>query len=167
MRVMSAARELNDLQRAAQIHVEAAFLRFAVERGGAMQHRVRGRDQQVVLLVIEPEARRGQIAAENAYACREMFVKNGKVEVQLQRAPQAALRLLDVFRANQHIERFAMLFEKPRRQIGSDVSGCAGEKYSHVAQAPLGSICDGPSAASGRRNSRRGALSSACPSISG
>src|SRR2546427_1722854 len=103
MRVMSAARELNDLQRAAQIYVEAAFFGLSIERGRAMQHRVRRRDQQVVLLVTEPEARRGQIAAENAYTCREMFVKNGKAEMQLQRAPQAALRLLAVFRANQQI----------------------------------------------------------------
>jgi hypothetical protein len=43
-----------------------------------------------------------------------------------------------------------MLFEKSCCQVRSDVTGCAGEKDSHVAQVPLASMCDEPSVASGK-----------------
>ena len=43
--VLARQAELDDLQRAAQVHVEAALLRLAVERGGAVDDRIGGRGQ--------------------------------------------------------------------------------------------------------------------------
>ena len=43
--VARAHRQLNHFERAAQIHVEAAFLRFAIQRCGAMNHGIGGADQ--------------------------------------------------------------------------------------------------------------------------
>src|SRR5437660_12211747 len=96
------------------MYLAAASFRLAVEIHREMQYRIRRSDQQFVLVVIEPEAWRGQIAAENVYARREVFAKSRKVAVQLQRMPQPALRFLDILCANQQIQRFAMVFEKPR-----------------------------------------------------
>ena len=42
--------ELDDFERAAQVHVQAAFFGFAVQRRGAMNDGIRGVDQAVVVV---------------------------------------------------------------------------------------------------------------------
>ena len=86
--------------------------------------------------------------------------------MQLQGMPQSPLGFAIVGGSNQKIQRFAVLFEKPRRQIRSDIAGRAGEKDGHVAQELVESR-GGTASLSGKWNSRRGALSTAWPSISG
>ena len=53
VRILRAARELRDFQSAAQIHVEAAFFGFAIERSRAMNHRL-GRADQVRVVSSRP-----------------------------------------------------------------------------------------------------------------
>ena len=58
--------ELNHFQRAAKVHVQAAFFRFAIERCGAMNHGIRGAHQpRDNRLRLRPKCGIGEIAAEN------------------------------------------------------------------------------------------------------
>ena len=66
--ILRAARQLRHFQRAAQIHVQAAFLRFAIERRGAMNHRIGGAHQARIFGGIQTETRIGEIAAKNGDA---------------------------------------------------------------------------------------------------
>ena len=50
--------QLNHFERAAQIHVEAALLGFAIERGGAMNHRIGRAHESRVVVVGQPETAR-------------------------------------------------------------------------------------------------------------
>jgi hypothetical protein len=42
--------ELDYLKRAAQVHIQAALLRFPVQRRGAMNNRVSGVDQSIIII---------------------------------------------------------------------------------------------------------------------
>ena len=167
--VLRAPRQLSHFQRAAQIYVQAAFLRLAIERGRAMQHRIGRRGQKLILAVRQTEMRSREVAAENPDAARrEMLAKRGKIEMQLQGMPQSPLGFAHRRRAHQQIQRFAVLFEKPRREVRADIAGRAGQKDGHVARASYAGVqglalrrCPA------KWNSRRGALSTAWPSISG
>ena len=97
-----------------------------------MQHRIRGSSQPFVLFVIKSKPVRSEIAAKNVHACREVLPKSGEIEVQLQRAPQAPLRILLIFCANQKVQRFPVIFDETRRKVGPDVTRCASEKDRHV-----------------------------------
>ena len=98
---------------------------------------------------------------------REMLAKRGKIEMQLQRLPQSPLGFAMVGGAHQKIQRFAVPFEKPRRQVGADIAGRAGQEDGHVAQVLVASSGVALRRCSGKWNSRRCALSTAWPSISG
>lgn len=100
-----------------------------------MQYRIGRRGQQFILVVGESEARSRKIAAEYPDPGREMFAKGGKIKMQLQGMPQPALRFVVICGSNEKVQRFAVLFEKPRRQIRSNIAGRACEKDGHVAQA--------------------------------
>ena len=69
VRLLRAARKLHDFERAAQIYVQAALFRLAIQRRRAMQHRVgRCSTSALVLVAVQAEMRLGQIAAKNADA---------------------------------------------------------------------------------------------------
>src|SRR5271168_1404286 len=62
--ILRAAGQLDYLQAAAEIDVEALLFGFAVQRGGAMNQRAGGVDQRVIVVVGEPEAIGGEFAAK-------------------------------------------------------------------------------------------------------
>ena len=53
--VVRAPGQLHDLERAAEIDVQAAFFGFAVQRGGAVDHGVRGMNQAIVIVAVQAE----------------------------------------------------------------------------------------------------------------
>ena len=75
VRVLRAASQLRDFERAAQIDVEAAFFGFAVERCGAVNHRLGRADQARVFGGVQPETRIGEVAAKNGDARFERVLK--------------------------------------------------------------------------------------------
>ncbi len=86
--------------------------------------------------VRQPEARSRKIAAENAdRAAERCSRKAGKSKCNCSECHNRRCGFAIVGGANQKIQRFAVPFEKPRRQIGSDIAGRAGEEDGHVAQA--------------------------------
>ena len=134
MRLIRAPRQLHHFKRAAQVHVQAALLRFAVERRGAVQDGVGGSGQRTILVRVQPEMRRCEIAAKNSYARVENFAELRKIEMQLQRLPQSPLGLSRVRSPHEQVQRFAVLPGKPRGEIGSDIAGRTGQEDGHIAR---------------------------------
>ena len=62
-----------------------------------------------------------------------MLVKAGKVEVQLQGAPQALFRVTRVLGAHQQVKFVAMPFQQPGGHVRADIAGRARQEYCHVA----------------------------------
>ncbi len=91
--VLRAAGQLRDFQRAAQIHVEAAFFGFAIERRGAVNHRLGRSHQARVFGGVQAEARIGEIAAKNGNARFERILKLRKIQMQLQGVPEPLVAL--------------------------------------------------------------------------
>ena len=147
-----APRKLDHLERPAQIHVEAAFLRFAIERSRAMNHRIGGAHQRAIFVIAKPESRIRQIAEENPDAAVRHLFELWHAHVQLQRVPQPLPRFDRVARAHQHVQRFAGFGEQVRRDVGTDVSGAPGQEDSH-------GVCDFRTALpASRRAPARGTL---------
>ena len=70
--------ELDHFERPAKVHIQAAFLRFAIERGGAMDHGIGGADERAVIVLGQAEAGIGQIAQKNADAgVEKLFESRG------------------------------------------------------------------------------------------
>src|SRR5438445_26658 len=56
--IMRLLRQQEYLQRAAQVYIQAAFLRFAIQRRRAMQHRIGGMNQPVIVIARQSQLRR-------------------------------------------------------------------------------------------------------------
>src|SRR4029077_3924729 len=93
--------ELHNLERAAKVDVEAAFLGFAVERRGAVNYRIGGVNEARVVITGKSEARGGEITQENMDARIDMGFKLRGIHVQLKRAPQAAPSFPQIARTHQ------------------------------------------------------------------
>src|SRR5229473_3706920 len=65
MCVVRAASELRDFESAAQIHIQATFFGFAVERSRAMNHRLGRPDQACVIGRIQPKTWLSEISTKN------------------------------------------------------------------------------------------------------
>src|SRR5438067_13047935 len=65
---MGPTRKLNHFEGAAQVHIQALLLRFAVQRSRAMNQRIGRIHQRAIFLTGQTEFFRGQIPAENAHA---------------------------------------------------------------------------------------------------
>src|SRR5437870_7974133 len=113
----------HNFQRAAQVGVEAALLRSAIQRGRAMEDRVRVVNQTSIVLIGKAKLRGCQIAAKDIDARAQTIFELWEIEMQLQGAPQAHLGLMGVFRADQDIQRIAISLQQVRGHMGADVSG--------------------------------------------
>ena len=82
--ILRAAGQLDYFQAAAEIDVEALLFGFAVQRGGAMNQRVGGVDQRVIVVVGEPETVGRELAAKYSDAGVEIVEKFGEGEMELQ-----------------------------------------------------------------------------------
>ena len=125
--------QLDHFQGAAQVDVEAAFLRLTIERSGAVDDRVGGVDQTAIVVVGQAELRVGQVAQENGDARVEEAVEAGEVQVKLQGAPEAKLRLTPVLGAHKQVERIGVTLQQARHDVAADVAGGAGQEDGHVA----------------------------------
>src|SRR5579863_1091972 len=123
--------KLNHLKRAAQIDVQTAFLGFAIERGRAMNHRVRRLNQPRVLVVSHSEFRARDIAKENADARLKEALELVEVHVQLEGAPQPLPRFLKVARAHKKIERIGMIREQICGNVGADIARRTRQEDRH------------------------------------
>src|SRR5271163_4364064 len=90
--VAGALGELDDFERAAKIHVEAAFFGFAIQGCGAVDYGVCGADELRVIVVGEAEMRVGEITAKNSDARVQEYIEAGEIQMQLESAPQTFLR---------------------------------------------------------------------------
>ena len=131
--VVRAHGQLYNLQRAAQIHVQTALLRLAIQRSRAVNHRVGGVHQAIVVILRQPELRRGQIAAKNSHPRLQVFIEAREVQVQLQRLPQTHLGFVSIARPDQQVQRSAVPFQQIGGDMRADVSGRTGQEYRHVA----------------------------------
>ena len=86
--------ELNHFERASQIYIETAFLRFAVERGRAVNHGIGRANKQAVIVLAKSKARIGEVAEKNADARIQVRLKPREIHMQLQGSPQAGARLV-------------------------------------------------------------------------
>src|SRR5207249_11182366 len=60
--VLSAARELNDFERASQVDIQALLLRFAIQRCGAVDQGIRGVNEGMVFVIGKAKTLAGQVA---------------------------------------------------------------------------------------------------------
>ncbi len=72
-----------DFERASQIHVEAALLRLAIERSGAMNNRIGGVDQAIEIVSAQAETWKSNVAHEDSHLRLQVLVKERKVQMQL------------------------------------------------------------------------------------
>ncbi len=132
-----------------------------------MDHRIRGVNQAIVIVVGEAKVRRSQVAAKNSHPGLEVFVESRELQMQLQRLPQPARRFLRIAGANQQVQRSAVLLQQVGGDVRADVSGGTGQEYRHVAPlVPVLTTSPFSGTASGCRL-REGRASSGRPSIRG
>ena len=87
--ILNPARQLNHLQRAAEIHIQTLLFGLPVQGSGAVNQRV-GRVHKLLILVSrKSKSLAGQIAAKNPHASGEKIAEFGKFKMQLERLPQA------------------------------------------------------------------------------
>ena len=166
--VIRLLRQQQHFERAPQVHVQAAFFRLAIERGGAVDDRIRGVNQAVIVVVGEAEVRRGQVAAKNPHTRLEVFVEAREIQMQLQGLPQAAGSLLRVAGAHQQVQRSAVLLQQVGGHVRADVSGGTSQEYRHVAPlVPVLTTSPFSGTAAGCCRLRAGRASSGRPSIRG
>jgi hypothetical protein len=73
----------------------------------------------------------GEITAEDADARVQKLIEACEIQMQLESAPEAFLRLLFVARADEEIQRVGMAREQIRRDVRADISGGTGQEDSH------------------------------------
>src|SRR5260370_20448719 len=137
--LMGAAGQLRDFQRPPKIHVEAAFFRLAVERCGAVDYRLGRSDQTSVLGMVQAKTRIGEIASKYKDARFEGVPELGKIQMQLQRLPEAFVRLLFRFRAPQQIQPIRTTMEENCADVRAAVAGRTGPKNSPASGLLLSS----------------------------
>jgi len=89
--------------------------------------------QSVVLIAIQAEARRREIAAKHSHLGLQKLEEARKIQVQLQGLPEAQLSFLGSASPYQQIQRGTVAFEKIGGDVRADVSGRTGQEYRHVA----------------------------------
>ena len=97
-----------------------------------MNDRIGRPNQFLVFIVVEAEARFGQISLENPYAGIQKSFELSEVDVQLQGSPQANVRLALIARPHQKIQRIAVIPQQVRRDVRADITGGTGQKNGHV-----------------------------------
>ena len=140
-------RQLHHLQRAAQIHVEAAFFGFAIQRRGAVNHRIGGADQLVVFVVGKPKRASvrspRKIRDAALQMSRETAENPGAAAASCHRRPRASSVIA---RAHQQVQRLGVIREQVRGDVGADVAGatrsgrwpwCSGVRASLPEVDPL------------------------------
>ena len=98
-----------------------------------MNHGVGGVNQPVIIVGTESEPRGCQVSAKHSYSGLHVFIKEGKVEVKLQRLPQPQLGFAQVTRPHQKVQGSAVILQQIGGHMGSDVAGRPGQEYRHVA----------------------------------
>ena len=129
--ILRAPGELNDFQSAAEIHVQALFFGFAVERSRAMYdgiarferaHDIRRRKDQSAGWSGRPK---------NSDTNSRSLAEFREIQMELQRLPEPLAGFLLIFRAHQKIQRVAVTAQQSGRQIAAEIAGRAGEKNGH------------------------------------
>ena len=122
MIVVRAARQLKDLERAAQVHIHTGLFRFPVQRGCAVDDGVGGMNETIVVVTIQTELGDGDVAGKNPDARLQMFVEAREIHVQLKPLPQSGGGFLRVFSADEHVERRAMIVQQVRCHMRANVA---------------------------------------------
>ncbi len=126
--VLGVPRQVQHFKRAPQIHVQAALLRLAVQRGRAVNHRVRGMHQPVVFIAVQSEAGSSQVSAKDADLRLQVLVEAREIRgATAARATAAAALPADRAPAPAHSRRrraaSADWRQRARRCIRSSRSG--------------------------------------------
>src|SRR5713226_5941512 len=98
MLIASMQGNLDNLKRAAQIHVQTSLLGFAVQRGCAVNDRIGCLHQPAVIVVCETELRTGKVAPEDVNARVQVVVETWEIQMQLQRVPETHFGFVWVLR---------------------------------------------------------------------
>src|SRR5439155_25675296 len=98
----------------------------------------------------------GQVATKNVHARVQVFGKFGKLEVELQRSPEAFAGFLFRFRTNEEIELVAGPGEYSRNKVTAQVAGGAGDEDRHKgSEGVAASVSEVPCGASAAQSSAR------------
>src|SRR5207244_7087827 len=100
MLIASMQGKLDNLKRAAQVHVQTSLLGFAVQRGCAVNHRIGCLHQPAVIVVCETELRTGKVATKDVNARVQVVVETREVQMQLQGVPKTHFVLVRVMSTN-------------------------------------------------------------------
>ena len=100
MLIASMQGKLDNLKRAAQVHVQTSLLGFAVQRGCAVNDRIGCLHQSAVIVVWETELPTGKVATEDVNAHVQVVVETREVQMQLQCVPETHFGFVRVLRPN-------------------------------------------------------------------
>ena len=171
--VVCLPRQLHHFERPAQIHIQTTFFRLPVQRSRAVDNRIRGVHEPVIIASFQSELGRRKIAAKYPDLRLQILVELGKRQVQLQRLPKPHFGVSRVAAAHQQIHGGVMPLQQIRGDMRADVPGSTGQENCHVAPSvpvvitsPFSSV-EVVVVAGGICNSRGARASSGRPSISG
>lgn len=102
-----------------------------------MNDGIGGVNQASVINVFEAELRRGQVSAKKRDARAEVLMEAGKLEVELESAPQADFSLVLVLGADQKVQVVRVSLKQLRDDMGPNVPGRAGQENCHDAPVPV------------------------------
>src|SRR5438046_8466770 len=113
----------------------------------------------MVFVIGEAKTLGSKVAAKNADPGVQIFDEFGKVEMELQRSPEALGCFLFSFGADQENQLVAVAGEEPRSKITTEIAGRAGYEDRHkgsegVAAWESGGPCAGSPAQSSGRDGR-------------
>src|ERR1700720_1992768 len=87
--------------------------------------------QRAVIIIRQSEALARKVAAKDTHARIDVIEKLWKIEMELQRLPQAFARFLFGVCTHQQIQRVAMITQQPGDQIAAEIAGRAGYEDRH------------------------------------
>src|ERR1700722_99799 len=130
-----------------------------------MNDRIGRVNKPVIFIARQSEVRQRQISTEDPDPRLHILKEAREFQMQLKTLPQAELRFLQILRAHEYVQSYAVTFQQIGGDVRAYVSGSPGYEYRHVA--PFVPVLRVSSPAVGSCKLRGARASSGRPSIKG
>src|SRR5438093_6646050 len=97
----------------------------------------------MIFVIGEAKTLGSKVAAKNADPGVQIFDEFGKVEMELQRSPEALACFLFSFGADQETQLVAVAGEEPRSKITTEIVGRAGYEDRHKGSVSVADLVSG------------------------
>src|SRR5262245_2415952 len=136
--------KLQHLQGAPQINVQARFLGFSIQGSGNVQDGGCCPHQSGVLAFGQPEVRQGDVTQENLNLRIEPMLEAGKIQVQLQCAPELEFSRPPILGSDQEIESLVVTLQQAAGYMRTKITCRSCDECRHGAGWVQGDPTDSP-----------------------